>query len=221
MRFLIAGVLFAAFLVSGCTPASCEWSPPGPDVRSRPAAASALVPGPAAEAAEGLAAAGGGRPRTGYPGLAAAFYSANDKNLSSGWGADLNCVLNVGEEFSVEAALGTVHYNLESGTRSGGFSAVTFGALAQYGRPRGTSRWYVGAGAAWWMNGTNGLDAVGVTGATDSLAWIVEGGVEFQVASHANVDLEFRYTFSRSELSNGDDLDLNAFAARVNYVLLF
>ena len=126
MRFLIAGVLFAALLVSGCTPASCEWSPPGPDVRSRPAAASALVPGPAAESAEGLAAAGGGRPRTGYPGLAAAFYSANDKNLSSGWGADLNCVLNVGEEFSVEAALGTVHYNLESGTRSGGFSAVTF-----------------------------------------------------------------------------------------------
>ncbi len=172
------------------------------------------LPGPAWDASRELPAAGGGRPRTGYLGFAAALYFASNRDLSGGWGVDLNYVHNITGEFSVEGAVGLVGYDLDA-TEKGALMSLTFAAAAQYGRPFGTSRWYVGAGAGYWLS-------VGEVDADNALAGIVLGGVEFELSGRASLDLEFRYTFARSKLvSSGDDLALDAFAARVNYIFVF
>lgn len=218
---MTAGVFFAALIASGCAgsfPTSREEGDATFRVSPLEASSPGCVPGPATDVVEALAAAGGGRPRTGYVGLGAALYFARNRDLSGGWGLDLSYVQNITGVFSVEGSLGTVSYDLEAAAEKGSLNALTLGIVAQYGRPFGTSRWYVGGGGAWWLNETTGL---GGLDADDAPAWIVEGGVEFSVSPHANLDLEFRYTFAKSELENGDDLDLDAFAARVNYVFIF
>ena len=216
MRFLIVGVLFAALLASGCAGralSSRERGDANVLVQGRaPVGLVGHLPGPAPDVTAELPAAGGGRPRTGYLGFAAALYFASNRDLSDGWGVDLNYVHNITGEFSVEGALGLVGYDLAG---KGALEMLTFAAAAQYGRPFGTSRWYVGAGAGYWLS-------VGEVEADNAPTGIVLCGVEFELSGRASLDLEFRYTFARSKLvSSGDDLALDAFAARVNYIFVF
>lgn len=211
VRLLIAGVFSAALLASGCAGGFHSSRQPGEWGRVS-AGLRGHLPGPAWDASRELPAAGGGRPRTGYVGLAAALYFARDRNsLSEGWGVDLNYVHVITDVFSVEGGLGLLGYDLVG---KGALEMLTFAAAAQYGRPFGTSRWYVGAGAGYWLN-------IGEVDADDTLAGIVLGGVEFELSGHASLDLEFRYTFARSKLQSGEGLDLDAFAARVNYIFVF
>ncbi len=218
VRLLIAGVFSAALLASGCVGGFHSSREPGerglPGRGRVPACLTGHLPGPASDASRELPAAGGGRPRTGYVGLAAALYFARDRDsLSEGWGVDLNYVQNITAEFSVEGGVGLVGYDLDA-AQKGALRILTFSAAAQYGRPFGTSRWYVGAGAGYWLS-------VGKVDAEDAPTLTALGGVEFELAARASLDLEFRYTFARSKLSNGDNLDLDAFAARVNYIFVF
>jgi len=165
-----------------------------------------------------LSAAGGGRPGTGYVGAAAAILLARSDELSNGWGLDLNYTHNLGESFSVELSLGAAGYRVERPGLSGRLSTVALGAAAQWGRPLGAARWYASAGVGWWLNDLSGLGGAEVG---DSFAALLAAGAYLPIWGRGSLALELRYAISTAEVSSAEDLVLDAFSTRVNYVFLY
>jgi hypothetical protein len=153
-------------------------------------------------------------PGSGYIGASAQVLFPSNSDLSTGYSLDLSYTLNAAERFSVELSVGRASYDVSPGD----FSAVTFGALAQVGMPFGASRWYAGAGLAYWMNDLSGAGAE----ADDSLAFVVAGGADLPINPNGDLCIELRYIVADADLSaGGDPLDLNAFGVRVNYVFKY
>jgi len=172
-------------------------------------------PDAATRAADALAAAGGGRPMTGYVGVAGSILAARDKDLSGGWALDAIYTHNFTERFSLELSLGAFGYNVDTAGPDGGITGLALGAVAQAGMPFGSLRWYAGGGLGYWINDAWGL---GGAEAGNSPALILVGGVDTPVAPAASLCLELRYAISTADLSPGGDVVLDALAVRVNYV---
>jgi hypothetical protein len=165
-----------------------------------------------------LLAAGGGRPGSVYVGVSAAVCIPASEHLDTGWFADVNCTLNVAESASVELSLGLYGYDVEVLGGSGSLRSVALTAVAQAGKPLGSVRLYVGGGGGYLMNDLTGFGSVEADG---SFAALVCAGVDFPVNANGSMAVELRYLVSRAGMSAGDDLELDAFATRVNYVFLF
>jgi len=171
-----------------------------------------------AEHTAALLGAGGGRSSTGYIGAAFTFPVPSSDELDQGWAVDVNYTHNFNEGMSLELGLALWQYAVTHGLDEGSLSSIAFSGIAQFGRGHGSTRWYVGAGLGFLVN-----DLSGVTGvdADDSLALLAAAGADIPLSQHASLCIELRGLFASSELSDGDDLDLNAPALRLNYVFLY
>jgi hypothetical protein len=162
-----------------------------------------------------LARAGGGRPGTGYVGLAGQALFPSGDALDDAWGVDLNYTQNVAERVSVELSLGFLRFDAEGVPGAGELRTTAVQALAQLGRPFGV-RWYAGAGVGWWMN-----DLSAAADAADSLAGIIVAGADLPLSTKANLAVELRYAVSSADLSPGGELELDSLGVRLNCVFLY
>jgi hypothetical protein len=167
---------------------------------------------------EFLPAAGGGRPRTGYVGLALAGRLGLDEGVSGGWSVDVNYTQNLAERLSLEISLGHARHDVERGGEGFEVRSTTLEAALQFGWPAGSARLYAAAGAARWLNDLSGL---GGADAENSWAPVVAAGVDLPVHAAGTLVVELRYSSPSAGLSTGGEVSLGGVALRANYVFKY
>lgn len=167
---------------------------------------------------EALAAAGGGRPGTGYPGVGLSWRLPGAAELASGLGLDFSYTHSFRESLSVGLVLGLFANGVELGAGDGTLRTVSLGASLAAGRPFGEVRWYAGMGLGWWLNRLSGIAGEGIS---DCPAWSLFAGAEIPLSVSLDLDIEVRYSLAQAGLDTGGQLALNALALRTVFVFRF
>lgn len=162
--------------------------------------------------------AGGGRPGTGYLGVAVAARMPSASELANGWSADINYAQTFPVAFALEFSLGILGHDIERNGDEGDLRSTSLGIACQFGRPFGSSRWFAGAGVAYLLNDLSGMSG---SVADDSVAGMLCVGVEIPLHARGSVSIDLRYDSSMIPVTVGDDIDLSSFSTRVNYVFLY